>query len=140
LLPDIRRAEAMSRGYPKAAGNASAPEDGTQERFQTTQWSVVLVAGGTPSPGAETALADLLRTYWHPLYAYVRSRGYSPEDSQDLIQGFYERLLEGHRLGYADPKRGRFRTFLLTCLNHFLANEKTPGKRSIAVAGFGSCP
>jgi RNA polymerase sigma-70 factor (ECF subfamily) len=79
--------------------------------------------GGAPPTSAHDALAWLCRTYWYPLYAFVRSRGYAPEESQDLTQAFFARLLEKNVLRSADPDRGRFRSFLLASLKHFLANE-----------------
>ena len=91
--------------------------------FATTRWSVVLTAGQGDSTSAHDALAHLCRTYWYPLYAYARRRGRSPHDSQDLTQEFFVRLLEGNWLAQADQKRGRFRSFLLSAMKHFLANE-----------------
>jgi RNA polymerase sigma-70 factor (ECF subfamily) len=91
--------------------------------FATTHWSVVLAAGQRDTPQSAGALEQLCRTYWYPLYAYVRRRGYGPEDAQDLTQEFFARLLSKQWVGMADPGRGRFRSFLLAALNHFLANE-----------------
>jgi RNA polymerase sigma factor (sigma-70 family) len=91
--------------------------------FATTHWSVVLAAGDASLPEAQAALERLCRTYWYPLYAHVRRRGYSPEDAQDLTQEFFARLLAKHWLSTADRNRGRFRTFLLGAFSHFLANE-----------------
>jgi RNA polymerase sigma factor (sigma-70 family) len=91
--------------------------------FVTTHWSVVLMAGRTDTPRAQAALENLCQTYWYPLYAYVRRCGHSPEDAQDLTQGFFARLLERQWLARADQSKGRFRTFLLTALERFLANE-----------------
>jgi len=91
--------------------------------FTTTHWSVVLAAGDAASPQAQAALERLCQTYWYPLYAYVRRRGYSPEDAQDLTQEFFARLLAKQWLSMADPERGRFRSFLLAALNHFLDKE-----------------
>jgi len=71
----------------------------------------------------EPALARLCGTYWYPLYAYARRRGYSVEDAQDLTQEFFARILQRHWLADADPSKGRFRTFLLTAMERFLANE-----------------
>src|SRR5207244_950664 len=85
--------------------------------------SVVLAAGESSSPHAEEALEKLCRTYWYPLYAYVRRKGHSPEDAQDLTQEFFVRLLEKRYLKLADRERGKFRGFLLTSLKHFLVNE-----------------
>jgi RNA polymerase sigma-70 factor (ECF subfamily) len=84
---------------------------------------VVLSAGHDDAPHARDALEKLCQTYWHPLYAYVRRRGYSPADAEDLTQAFFAWLLERKWLGRADQHRGRFRSFLLTSLNNFLANE-----------------
>ena len=97
--------------------------EGSGARFVTTHWSVVLVAGRTDSTRAQSALARLCQTYWYPLYAYVRRRGHSPQDAQDLTQEFFARLLERHTIANADPNRGRFRSFLLSAMNHFLAHE-----------------
>jgi RNA polymerase sigma factor (sigma-70 family) len=91
--------------------------------FATTHWSVVLAAGQSTDAQASEALEQLCRTYWYPLYASVRRRGYSPEDAQDLTQDFLTRLLATHALGTVHPAKGRFRSFLLASLNHFLANE-----------------
>lgn len=91
--------------------------------FATTHWSVVLTAGRTDTTRAHAALETLCRTYWYPLYAYARRRGHSAEDAQDLTQEFFARLIEGPFLSAADPGRGRFRSFILTAMNHFLADE-----------------
>ena len=91
--------------------------------FATTHWSVVLTAGRADTTRARDALARLCQVYWHPLYAYVRRLGHSPHDAQDLTQEFFARLLEKNYLSDADASRGRFRSFLLGALKHFLANE-----------------
>jgi RNA polymerase sigma factor (sigma-70 family) len=91
--------------------------------FTTTHWSVVLAAGHSSVPGAQEALQTLCRTYWYPLYVYVRRQGNSPEDAQDLTQEFFARLLEKKYVRLADPDRGKFRAFLLKSLKHFLVNE-----------------
>ena len=91
--------------------------------FRTTHWSVVLLAGTEASPRSAEALEQLCRTYWYPLYAYVRRRGYDAHTAQDLTQGFFERVVEKNYIGDADARRGRFRTFLLSSLKHYLANE-----------------
>lgn len=93
-------------------------------RFGTTQWSLVLAAGQRGSEAAEQALARLCTLYWYPVFAFVRRRGYSTDDAQDLTQGFFARLIEKGDLGHADRSRGRFRSFLLTACQHFLANER----------------
>ena len=98
------------------------PHGGPQ--FTTTHWSVVLSAVDRASPDSEAALARLCQTYWYPLYAYVRRRGNSPEDAQDLTQSFFASLLEKKYLERADRERGRFRTFLLSSLENFLHNER----------------
>src|SRR5436190_3040522 len=90
--------------------------------FTATHWSVVLSAQGSSTPAAE-ALEKLCRTYWHPLYVYVRRQGHSPHDAQDLTQEFFARLIEKNYLGDVDREKGRFRSFLLASLKHFLANE-----------------
>ena len=94
-----------------------------QVAFATTHWSVVLEAGQAGSSEAESALSELCRTYWYPLYAYVRRFGHAPEVAEDLTQEFFARLLEKNYLGTADRKRGKFRWFLLTAFKCFLANE-----------------
>ncbi len=91
--------------------------------FVTTHWSVVLSAGQTDTTKARDALGRLCQTYWYPLYAYVRRRGHSPEDAQDLTQEFFAHLLQQERLSHADQHKGRFRSFLLAAMNHFLADE-----------------
>lgn len=90
--------------------------------FATTHWSVVLTAGAE-TPQGEEALARLCRAYWQPLYWYVRRRGHGPEDSKDLTQAFFARLLERKWISRADPQKGRFRSFLLSALSCFLADE-----------------
>ena len=92
-------------------------------QFATTHWSVVLAAGEGELPQAAQALEKLCRTYWYPLYVYVRRQGNSPEDAQDLTQDFFSRLLEKNYLAKADRDRGKFRTFLLGSLKNFLVNE-----------------
>ncbi len=86
---------------------AGSVEGWSSPWLATTNWSVVVTAGGPPSRAAEEALADLLRTYWYPLYVYVRRRGHPPEDAQDLIQGFFLELVGKGRLRFADPERIR---------------------------------
>jgi RNA polymerase sigma-70 factor (ECF subfamily) len=96
--------------------------------FATTHWSVVLATGLSDTTQAQDALTRLCQTYWYPLYAYVRRRGYPVHDAQDLTQAFFARLLEHRSLTSADPDRGRFRSFILTAMNHFLASEWKRGK------------
>src|SRR6266480_4932939 len=99
----------------------SAPAAHAQ--FTTTHWSMVLAAGASVAPAAQDALERLCRAYWFPLYAFVRRVGNSPADAQDLTQGFFTYLLEHHLVAKADPQAGRFRSFLLGSLKHFLAHE-----------------
>ena len=91
--------------------------------FATTHWSVVLAAGQSADVQASAALEQLCRTYWYSLYAYVRRRGFSHEDAQDLTQAFFAHLLRKDFLDGVGPEKGRFRSFLLACLKHFLADE-----------------
>jgi RNA polymerase sigma factor (sigma-70 family) len=95
----------------------------TSAWFVTTHWSQVVAAGHGDTPGARDALGRFCATYWYPLYAYVRRCGRSPEDAQDLTQEFFARLISSNRLGMADQKRGRFRSFLLSAMNNFLSDE-----------------
>lgn len=95
-----------------------------RDRFATTHWSVVVSAGDARSSQAERSLAVLCENYWFPLYAFVRRAGHSAEDAQDLTQEFFVRLLDKNFLAVADRQKGRFRTFLLTAVKHFLANEQ----------------
>jgi RNA polymerase sigma-70 factor (ECF subfamily) len=95
-------------------------------QFCTTHWSVVLRAGSSQDSSAHEArfaLEQLCRTYWSPLYAYVRRQGYNPEDAQDLTQEFFSRLLADHSLASVHESKGRFRSFLLASIKHLLANE-----------------
>src|SRR5262245_60760374 len=118
---------------PYSAGSTTAAHSGD---FPTTHWSVVLAAGHDSSPGAQDALEKLCRVYWYPLYGFVRRQGRSPEDAQDLTQEFFSRFLEHETFKQADRDRGRFRTFLLACLKHFLIGEwrkANAAKRSAAL-------
>ncbi len=99
--------------------STSAPGD----VFATTYWTVVLAAGKRSTPQSDHALEELCRTYWFPLYAYVRRRGHSKEDAEDLTQAFFARFLARNYLEGLSAERGRFRAFLLASLKHFLANE-----------------
>jgi RNA polymerase sigma-70 factor (ECF subfamily) len=104
--------------------------------FASTHWSVVLAAGQSADAQAPEALEQLCRTYWRPLYLFVRSSGHDEETAKDLTQAFFERLLEKGYVKEADPARGRFRTFLLAALKHFLAND---WDRTHAVKRGGRC-
>jgi RNA polymerase sigma-70 factor (ECF subfamily) len=112
-----------------------SPENSTLENkvggdiFATTRWTVVLAAGSGSTANGDVALEELCRTYWYPLYAYVRRRGYSREDAEDLTQAFFARFLEKNYLEGLSSEKGRFRGFLLAALKHFLANEWDRAKR-----------
>lgn len=91
--------------------------------FATTHWSVVLAAQGA-SPVAQQALEKLCRSYWRPLYGFIRRQGHGPEEAQDLTQGFFAQLLERRDLDVVRREKGRLRSYLLVSLKHFLANER----------------
>jgi len=93
------------------------------QAFATTHWSVVVAAGGEDSADARAALSRLCQTYWYPLYAYIRRKGRSPQDAEDLAQAFFVECIEHRWFARADQARGRFRSFLLMALDRFLANE-----------------
>jgi RNA polymerase sigma factor (sigma-70 family) len=90
--------------------------------FVTTHWSVVVSAGLSDTPRAAEALQRLCQSYWYPLYGYVRRRGYSPHDAQDLTQGFFAHLLEHETMTKVDRAKGKFRSFLLASINHYLSD------------------
>lgn len=97
--------------------------------FATTHWTVVLAAGRGADPRARAALEELCRTYWFPLYAFIRRQGRTREDAEDLTQAFFARFLKENYLTSLDSERGKFRAFLLTALKHFLANEWDKSQR-----------
>jgi RNA polymerase sigma-70 factor (ECF subfamily) len=97
--------------------------------FATTHWTVVLAAGKRSTPQSDRALEELCRTYWFPLYAYVRRHGHTKEDAEDLTQAFFARFLGKNDLAGLNAERGRFRAFLLASLKHFLANEWDKSRR-----------
>ena len=92
-------------------------------RFRTTRWSVVLLSAQSQVPGSKAALAELCKLYWFPLYAFVRRRGYYPADAQDLAQGFFLHLLEHKSLAEVDPRKGKFRSFLLASFQNYISNQ-----------------
>ena len=104
----------------KSAKNFSVSGPG---RFATTHWSVVLQAGQPKAPGYRQALETLCESYWFPLYAYLRRHGYDNQQAEDHTQAFFCRILEKQVLRMADSKRGKFRSFLLGTLKHFLSDE-----------------
>ena len=99
------------------------PAEAKRRWFTTTHWTVVLAAGRDSSPEAAAALEELCRTYWYPLYAFLRRDGQGPDDAQDLTQEFFRRFLEKNYLKDVDRQKGKFRSFLLASVKHFLANE-----------------
>src|SRR5215475_13800825 len=107
---------------------ASAPRE-----FVTTRWSLILSAAnlGGEEQKARDALAELCRTYWRPIFSFVRARGYSIEDAQDLTQDFFVTILRNNWLQHADRNRGRFRSLMLRSLQNFLINpaEKTNARK-----------
>lgn len=103
-----------------SATSASAFKTG---RFAATHWSLIARAAGNDSAVARTALEELCRTYWYPLYAYVRRQGFTPDGAQDLTQMFFARLLEKNYVADARQDKGKFRTFLLVALKRFMADE-----------------
>src|SRR5262252_8480188 len=103
--------------------HATSPPSSAVPNFALTRWSIVLAAANSDAVNARDALENLCRTYWFPLYAFVRRQGHSPADAQDLTQEFFARLLEKDYLRSAAQEKGRFRTFLLVALKRFMANE-----------------
>jgi RNA polymerase sigma-70 factor (ECF subfamily) len=95
-----------------------------QARFDSTRWTVVLQAAQSRAAGGPAALARLCERYWPPLYAFARHRGNGPEDAQDLVQGFFQHLIESQALGTIDQAKGRFRSFLLASFQNFMAMER----------------
>jgi RNA polymerase sigma-70 factor (ECF subfamily) len=93
-------------------------------QFPTTRWTLVVAAGNREQKETRSALVSLCENYWYPLYAYLRRRGYPPDQAQDLTQEFFMRVLEGRYLDHADPEKGRFRSFILTSLKFFVADEE----------------
>jgi DNA-directed RNA polymerase specialized sigma24 family protein len=122
-------------------GNVPAVEDGASRRaisqttqtgavvFSTTHWSVVLAAQGQ-SPAAQKALEKLCRTYWRPVYGFIRRQGIRTQEAEDLTQGFFSLLLERRDLDAVRKEKGRLRSYLLTSLKHFLASEQ---RRAMAI-------
>ena len=102
---------------------ASSQMASARPAFVTTQWSVVLSASHSDTTRARDALSKLCRTYWYPLYAYARRKGCSQQDAEDLTQGFFARLLRLNSLAEVSLEKGKFRSFLLSSMNHFMADE-----------------
>ena len=111
----------MERDHgPSAEGAAS---------FHTTRWTIVMRAAHSQAPGGDFALAQLCRTYWYPLYMFARRRGHSPDDAQDLTQGFFLHLLEQRALAGVDRLKGKFRSFLLASFQNHLSDQLDRARR-----------
>ena len=113
----------------KVTSDDSTQTSAPRDYFATTRWTVVLAAGRKSTPQADVALEELCRTYWYPLYAYIRHQGRSKEDAEDLTQSFFARFLEKNYLEGLRSEQGKFRAFLLASLKHFLANEWDRARR-----------
>ena len=107
--------------------NLGPPVEGAAS-FHTTRWTIVLRAAQSQAPGGQSALAELCRTYWYPLYVFAR-RGYSPEDAQDLTQGFFLHLLEHRALADVHRLKGKFRSFLLASFQNHLSDQLKHARR-----------
>src|SRR3954466_13988030 len=95
-----------------------------RSQFPTTRWTLVVAAADPQRKEARSALVCLCEGYWYPLYAYIRRRGYPADQAQDLTQEFFIRVLEGRYLDRAVPEKGRFRSFILTSMKFFVADEE----------------
>lgn len=118
---------------------SKAPEEAFHRgagQFATTHWTAVMSAGRDDSSRAFRALSELCEVYWYPLYAYVRRRGHEHEEALDLTQEFFARLLKGESLESVDRRKGKFRSFLLASMNHFLAKEWTRANRQKRGGGY----
>ncbi len=111
---------------------------GAREHFLTTHWTMVVAAGEKTSARSLAALETLCQAYWYPLYAHVRRQGFDVHESQDLTQEFFHRLLSKNQLRMVDREKGRFRSFLLASLKHFLCNEWD--RRKALKRGGGKAP
>jgi len=117
------------------ANNQPAPTG----HFNTTLWSVVLQAGSDETRQARPALEQLCRAYSHPLYSYVRRRGHTAHDAQDLVQGLFADLIAGNAFQNVSPDQGRFRAFLLAAMNHYLAGDTIAAVRPNVAVGRRCC-
>ena len=125
--------EPHSQSFPRRLSeelsvSKSTPELTASGQFPSTHWSRVVAAGVAGGPKARESLAALCNAYWYPLYAYIRRRGYSSEQAQDLTQDFFTRILEKGLFAEADPGRGRFRSFLRTVCSQYLSNRRATAK------------
>lgn len=110
----------MTHARPETEGSSIATRRGW---FTTTHWSVIWQASQPGAANSQAGLEQLYRRYRQPLFGFIRSRGYSEEDAEDLVQGFFAKAIEKEYFGKADPQKGRFRSFLLMALTGFLCNE-----------------
>src|SRR5882724_10918362 len=110
----------------KTVGDPLREAESRDELFASTRWTMVLGASdsATASADAVSALSELCQIYWRPLYAFLRKQGYGPEDAQDLAQGFFADLIKTRTYARADREKGRFRSFLLGALKHFIADRR----------------
>jgi RNA polymerase sigma factor (sigma-70 family) len=113
-------------------------DDVGNAKFTETRWSLVIAAGKQSSPEASAALETLCRNCWYPVYYYVRRKGHTPHDAQDLTQEFFARILRDNLFAQADRNLGRFRAYLLGALNHFLADQRD--KNNALKRGGGNIP
>jgi len=124
-----RRPSVIKNDLPLSSEHSTPVSTASGDVFATTHWTVVLAAGRRHTPQAGRALEELCRSYWFPLYAYVRRRGHNKEDAEDSVQEFFARFLAKHYLAGLSAERGRFRAFLLASLKHFLINEWKKSQR-----------
>src|SRR5262245_12371775 len=117
----------MNEKTPRSTGTEASGQ-GPVGRFVATSWTAVVAMRQPETPQAEQALSWLCESYWQPLHDYVRRLGYTEQDAKDLTQEFFFRVLSKNIVAAADREKGRFRTFLLTSLNHFLTNEWHRGR------------
>ncbi len=119
----------------------SSPETGFPRNsvFNTTHWTVVVAAAETESPEGKRALEELCRTYWYPLYAYTRRRGFGRDEAADITQGFFQQVIEKKLFKGVDRNRGRLRAYLLGALQHFLNNHRRDAKALKRGGGFLLC-
>jgi RNA polymerase sigma factor (sigma-70 family) len=108
--------------------------------FATTRWSVVLAAGDQCSPESDGALSWLCERYWYPLYAYARHKGNRPPEAEDLVQGFFLRVLQRQLFSNLNAERGRFRAYLLACFHYFAINEWEKSQRQKRGGGTQAVP
>jgi len=106
----------------------SPPAEGAAS-FHTTRWTIVMRAAQSQAQGGQSALAELCRLYWYPLYMFARRRGHSPEDAKDVTQGFFLHLLEHRALTGVDRLKGKFRSFLLASFQNHLSDEVDRSRR-----------